>query len=81
MMSIDRCHSCNTPVDTDKSAPTWPTHPDGTNKTMGEMTLDERREQTAASHARRKARELETISKHSTQVGGVRVNFTVGRVK
>ncbi len=28
---------------------TWPKHPDGTNKTMGEMTPEERREQTMLS--------------------------------
>lgn len=33
----------------------WPTHPDGRNKRMGEMTLDEQREQIRASCGRLKA--------------------------
>lgn len=34
---------------TTKTATTWPQHPDGTNKRVGEMTADERREVIAAS--------------------------------
>ena len=37
---------------------TWPKRPDGTNKTMGEMTPEERREQMEAAVLRLKA-ELE----------------------
>lgn len=60
----------------------WPTRPDGTNKTMGEMTPEERREQWAGAVDRYKARSnVEIISQHSTQIGGVQVNFTVGRIK
>ena len=33
---------------------TWPKHPDGRNKTMGEMTKEERREQWFAAVARSK---------------------------
>lgn len=58
-MSIDRCHSCNTPVDTDKS--------------------DDCYDQKGKCSCKR-CQSIEIISKHSTQVGGVKVNFTVGRV-
>lgn len=34
---------------------TWPTHPDGSNKTIGEMTAEERGVQVAASRRRRAA--------------------------
>lgn len=33
----------------------WPTRPDGSNKTFGEMTAAEQREQLAASNKRIKA--------------------------
>lgn len=35
-------------------SPAWPTRADGTNKTMGEMTKEERREQVKASIERTK---------------------------
>lgn len=59
----------------------WPKRDDGTNKNMGEMTPAERREQWQAAVDRYKARNIEIISQHSTQIGEVQVNFTVGRIK
>lgn len=35
---------------------TWPTHPDGTNKTVGEMTKEERREVMRAAAERMAAK-------------------------
>jgi hypothetical protein len=43
-------------IETEETAMSnWPKREDGTNKTMGEMTKEERREQTTASLLRLKA--------------------------
>lgn len=42
-------------TETVEAKPAWPTHPDGTNKRMGEMTAEERRIQVKASCERLRA--------------------------
>jgi hypothetical protein len=56
------------PQRVDRGAPMhvqWPTHPDGSNKTIGEMTVAERRAQTAAACRRMAAQFIEPETEDS----------------